>query len=88
MLDAEVWSRPRDGMSLTRLPALREAVQAYAQTQHGVLVLRYPGGESGQLWVEELRDWLVALGVPGRDIITEAGHAHDDQIELQVQTRF
>jgi len=55
LLPPEAWARPRDGA----------AVRAWMAAPEGsTLVIRYPGGEAGLVWASELRDWLVALGVP------------------------
>ena len=35
--------------------------------------LRYPGGEEGELWVGELMDWLISLGIPSKYLVAVPG---------------
>jgi len=80
------WTRPRSGESLTRLPALADAVKRLLDTRAGRLVVRYPGGEEGILWGEELRGWLVALGIDSSQIDLMPGTARPDTLELELTT--
>lgn len=68
-LTAAEWSRPRSGAAVLEMAPVANAVRAWqaAEAAHqgaSRLQLRYAGGEEGSLWASELRDWLVALGVP------------------------
>ena len=47
--------------------------------------IRYPGGESGMLWAEELRDWLVSLGIPLNRIQTLSGSAVADRLLINLR---
>lgn len=84
ILNLELWSRPREGDVLVTYPGLGAAVREWSETASGVLEIRYPGGEEGSVWAEELRDWLIALGVPSRNVTTVPGSASPDVIELVV----
>jgi hypothetical protein len=83
-LDAALWARPRSGQSVVALPPVRDAVRQLLNQPGSQLAIRYPGGEEGSLWAEEIRDWLVALGLEPQLLIMQPGLAHDDRIELQV----
>lgn len=87
MLSADDWARPRSGESLVQNPALKDTVREYlgqsSQTGRRI-VIRHPPGEEGVLWAEELRAWLVALGVPSTDIAVDSGSTRVDAIELAV----
>lgn len=76
------WARPRDGEGITRLPGLQEVVQALLGWRDGRIVVRYPGGEEGILWAEELRSWLVTLGIASSQIELVPGAKRADAIEL------
>lgn len=80
------WARPRSGQSLARLPALADAVRRLLDTRAGQLTVRYPGGEEGLIWGEELRDWLVALGIDSSQIDLVPGTARPDTLELELTT--
>lgn len=83
VLSADAWARPRHGDELVREPALREAVAAAAEDGH--LLIRYPAGEEGVLWAQELKSWLVALGLPSRRLDTQFGYQRDDTIILLLE---
>ena len=83
-LDAALWARPRSGKSVIALPPVREAVHDLLNQPGRQLAIRYPGGEEGSLWAEEVRDWLVALGLEPQLLLMQPGLAHEDRIELQV----
>lgn len=84
-LDAAEWSRPRSGDAVVAMPTVREAVRTWSQTSAAELVVRHPRGEAGVLWAEELRDWLVALGVPGAAITLDAAGRAEDLVELRIR---
>lgn len=84
-LDAAEWSRPRTGDAVVAMPTVREAVRTWAQTAGAELAIRHPRGESGVLWAEELRDWLVALGVPADAVALDAVGRTEDRVELQIR---
>ncbi len=48
------------------------------------ILIRHPRGEEGVLWAEELRGWLVALGIPSQDIALGPASSRVDAIELAV----
>lgn len=85
-LSAEQWARPRQGEVLVAYPSLRAALAAFDAAPRALLQIRYPGGEEGSLWAGELRDWLVALGVPSSRIQVQPGTRKPEYIELVVDT--
>ena len=95
VITAEDWARPRSGESLVRMPALKRTVRDYLNQkgnrkgshndQRGQRIfIRHPRGEEGVLWAEELRGWLVALGIPSADIALIPESSRIDAIELAV----
>jgi hypothetical protein len=83
-LGADSWARPRDGQSVARMTPLPEAIAEWSADTTQQLVIRYPGGEDGQLWAFELRSWLVALGVPQEKLELVAGSQQADRIEIEL----
>lgn len=83
-LSLELWTRPRDGARLVASPELAAAVRDWAGRPAARIQIRFPGGEEGDLWANELRDWLVALGVPSAALETQPGSSRGDRIELVV----
>lgn len=99
IITADQWARPRSGDSLVQMPALKRTVRDYLgqvgdqndgrsgsrNTQGGQRILiRHPRGEEGVLWAEELRAWLIALGIPSNDIAMSPASTRVDTIELAV----
>jgi hypothetical protein len=99
IITAEDWARPRSGESLVRMPALKRTVRDYLDQKsaqesnqkgsqndrHGQRIsIRHPRGEEGVLWAEELRGWLIALGIPSADIIVSPQSSRIDAVELAV----
>ncbi len=64
VLSADDWARPRSGAVIAEFEALRAAVSYWDKVDNAVIIVRYPGEDSGELWAAELRDWLISLGGP------------------------
>lgn len=83
-LSADTWARPRDGRTVAAMAPLPAAVARWSQHPQRRLVIKYSGGEDGQLWAYELRSWLVALGVPQDSQELVAGSQQADRIEIEL----
>ena len=83
-IHAEQWDMPRHGETLIRQPQLRQIVSAWMQHPETRIEIRYPGGEEGELWVRELMDWLIALGVPSASMGSIPGSGAEDVIHLEL----
>ncbi|MCP4043524.1 MAG: hypothetical protein GY731_16460 [Gammaproteobacteria bacterium] len=57
------WARPRTGETAAHLPGLVDIVNKSQQTAQKHIGISHPVGEEGILWAEELRGWLIALGI-------------------------
>lgn len=82
---AEQWSRPRSAAMVVALPGVRECVARWQQDPRQRLVIVHAAGEEGALWANELRDWLVALGVPGARLQLRAVGADAERVLLRVE---
>jgi len=79
------WSRPRSARVVKNYPAVQQLVQAWLQKpEKQSIELRYPGGEEGSLWAEEIKDWLVAMGIPSSKLETYPGHPQQGEVALVV----
>lgn len=81
-LRAEQWDTLRHGEALLKQPQLAELMQRWTAEPGSMIELRYPGGEEGEIWVHELIDWMVALGVPSTALQTLPGSGTDDTIYM------
>ena len=86
-LSADEWARPRGGDVIPQFDAVRAAVGYWGRGVDSIVVVRHPGGDSGELWAAELRDWLISLGVPSDYIRLVPGTQAADQINLVVGSR-
>lgn len=82
-LEAGSWARPRDGRAVVTMAPLPTVVRSWSRRGDAQLVVRYAGGEDGELWATELGDWLVALGVPGSAIMLTPG-GRPEHLELEI----
>ena len=87
VLSADEWARPRSGSVIAQFDAVRAAVNYWQRLERGVIVVRYPGEDSGELWAAELHDWLISLGVPSDYVRLVAGNQAADEIRLLVGSR-
>ena len=81
---AEQWELSRSGDALTKIPVINKVVNQWSLKPNQRIELHYPGGEEGELWVEELRDWLVSLGIPSKNVVIVPGSGVEDIIKLHV----
>lgn len=86
-LSADTWARPRDGLAVATMAPLPEVIAALSARPDSRLLIRYPGGEEGQMWAYELRAWLVSLGLPSarQELLPGSGDAGRIELELRTQ---
>ena len=84
ILTAEQWAVPRNVETIIQMPALARAMAELQATPGGRLLIRYPGGDAGSLWLTELHSWLVALGLSSTEMEIVPGSANSQVIELEV----
>lgn len=82
-ITADQWASPRSGGSITRFERLNKLVQTLDQSPNNRILIRYAEGENGTLWAEELRSWLVSLGIPSGRIVLNAGLGQSDVIIVE-----
>jgi hypothetical protein len=71
---AQFWLDTRSGASVLAEPAVSRAVQRFLERPGARLVLRHGRGDESTAHAEELRGWLIALGVDaGRVELAESG---------------
>lgn len=84
LLHANEWSVPKKTSTLLAMPAIYKSMQNLQNNTNSSLKLKYPGGDEGTLWVNELRSWLIALGLSSKRIELVPGSAISTTIELEV----
>lgn len=84
LLHANEWSVPKKTTTLLAMPAINKSMKKLQVSTTSILKIKYPGGDEGTLWVNELRSWLVALGLSSERIELIQGSAISTTIELEV----
>jgi hypothetical protein len=87
ILSADEWARPRSGEVIVEFEPVRAAISYWDKMDNSIILLRYPGEDSGELWAAELHDWLISLGVPSDSIRLVPGTQAADEIRLIVGDR-
>ncbi len=83
-LYAEQWELARRGDSILSLPPLNKLINHWLEDKSKKIEIQYPGGEEGEVWVQELSDWLVSLAIPSDQMFFLVGSGADDMIKLQL----
>ena len=83
-ITVEQWSIPRHGERLLKMPALKQVISQWQKNTLQYIEISYPGGEQGELWLTEIQDWLIALGLPSERIKKVVGSGGKDIIKLSV----
>ena len=83
-LSFENWDQARHGERLLTIPELKTLVNQWSSVNGHSIELRYPGGEEGELWVRELMDWLISLGIPSQYLVAVPGSGEADVIKFQI----
>jgi hypothetical protein len=84
LLRAEQWEMVRHGERLISIPVLNEVVKEWSSEAGKNIELQYPGGEEGELWVQELKDWLISLGIPSQYLVAVPGSGVADIIKFRI----
>lgn len=67
------WTAPHNAQGVLALEPVTAAVRDWQAASASRLLIRYPAGEAGVAWAEELVGWLVALGVPRAQLAVQPG---------------
>lgn len=78
------WPKIRTGQTVMALDSLKRIIERFESAASPVILIRFPGGNLGNAWAFELRDWFVALGVPSQQIRLEPGSGVPDAMALMV----
>ena len=79
------WPQQRTAEALLSLTPVRDLLALYQEDSGHRITIRHPGGDYGDAWAHELRDWLVALGIPSAQVLLEPGSGGRDRILLLLE---
>jgi hypothetical protein len=84
LLHANEWSVPKQTSTILAMQAINKSMLKLQNNVNSLLKIKYPGGDEGTLWANELRSWLIALGLSSKRIELIPGSAISTTIELEV----
>lgn len=84
-ITAEQWARPRSGAFIAQNLSLAPLIDALDRQPDGALVIQHARSDEGSVWAEELRAWLVALGVPSAQITLTARRGEEGRVTVDVR---
>lgn len=84
LLEGHEWAVPKKATTIIAMLAINKTMHRMLQHPDSQLQIRYPGGDEGTLWANELRSWLVALGLTSQRIELIPGSASRTALELEV----
>ena len=85
-LTATDWAPPRRAETLTANPAVTALVHELDARPQSILRIRHAGGATGSDFAQQLRDALVALGLPSARSRLVPAAADADQLILEIST--
>ena len=81
----EDWPDRRTTKTVLSLPPVKQLLELFVEDPRQRVTVRYPGGDKGNAWAQELREWLVALGIPSNYIVLEPGSGGQDRLLLLLE---
>ncbi len=82
VIDADFWVSPRYGESVVAYEPLAQLLRRLIAEPQARLLLERPAGEWGELWGQELRAWLISLGLSGDRI--DFGESGGERVRLSL----
>ncbi len=79
------WPEPVSVEAVLGIPQLRRAVNELDRSADVKLIIRYPGGDSGNDLAIQIRNSLISLGVPAAVIVIEPASGEPDSVRIVVQ---
>ena len=79
------WLKIANATTMLQLPALQRVVSQFEAGDDLKIVIQYPGGDQGNQWAIELRDWLVSLGISSSDIELQPGSGIPETIVIKTE---
>ena len=79
------WPQRRSAYAVLKLDQVRAVLSVFSEEGGQNVIVRHPGGDGGNAWALEFREWLVAFGVPSHFINLEPGSGGVDRLLILVE---
>lgn len=86
-VSSEQWARTRSVNSFIGIAGLKKIIERMDKNKSMIIGIHYPGGESGQLWAQQFRNRLVALGVASNRIKLIHGASRENHLGISIGER-
>ncbi len=87
LIQRQDWEKVTSAVSVLQLPALQRVFGSFESGADTIIVIQYPGGDAGNEWAIELRDWLVAFGIRHDRIELQPGSGVPGAIAIEAEPR-
>ena len=84
-IHSENWPDQRTTNTVLSIRPIKKLLELFVENPRHQVTIRYPGGDKGNAWALELREWLVALGIPSNYIVLEPGSGGQDRLLLLLE---
>ena len=81
----ENWPDRRTTKTVLSIQPIKKLLELFVESTRYQVTIRHPGGDKGNAWALELREWLVALGIPSHYIVLEPGSGGQDRLLLLLE---
>ena len=82
---SENWPDRRTTKTVLSILPIKKLLELFVEIPGHQVTIRYPGGDNGNAWALELREWLVAFGIPSNHIVLEPGSGGQDRLLLLLE---
>ena len=79
------WPERRNARGVLKLDSVRAVLSVFSEEGGQNVIIRHPGGDGGNAWAFEFREWLVAFGVPTHFITLEPGSGGADRLLILIE---
>ena len=87
-LSYQDWPQRRSADAVLKLDPIRVVLSMFSEERGQNVIVRHPGGDRGNAWALEFRDWLVVFGVPSQFVSLEPGSGGADRLLILIEVMF
>jgi hypothetical protein len=87
IIEKNQWPEYVNGINISNLPQVQQVLSGFEENGRIKIIIRYPGGDDGIHWANQMYQWFIAFGVPGQYLSMEPGSGAPDQLLLVLINR-
>lgn len=86
-LTTRIWGSPKNTKEVLQIRVLSSVMRKLINRPQAKLNILYPGDDKGTEWANDLRGWLISLGLKSDRIKLSPDSYTEDTIELVIQQK-